>query len=421
MYLRDVAARGFALSGIRSFTPDANGGADNRRGIVPGDLDAMAVCISAAMQEIFDVGPASLSERDDGALLFAPVTVPINVTNGLTAISFPVSSGTFMLTDVNNSQSTSAIAYNASAATVQASVRLGLDASLNAATVTGPNGGPWVISGASATVLAGSATNGTISVSPSTSSTSFTVTLSMLPNLPVTGCTIRIAGDAYDNEVLSPNLLVRPTMAPTGLTTAVIFGDVIQMGSTIKNVMDPISIPSFPPMYLCSSREEFDQFPFGNMRIGFQRRTQFSPPWGYGYSDSAFIGPTFQPKQTGIPRAAFSDTRFDATLAYVPIYLRLTPMPIDQRPIRYRVKLKAPTYTAAQIDDGAGNSPGNAIIPQDMLEAGLVAIVCNRWMGQPSVVISDRQAAEITREYTAAIQALRGTRPQIGCVTAIYE
>lgn len=331
MYLRDVAARLLALSGVTSFTPDNSGSAKLKRGVVTGDLDALGVCITAGMQEILDVGPASLSERDDGALLQAPTVVTAAVTNGSAVV-----------------------------------------------TLTGYVS--WMA-----------------------------------------GCTIRIAGDAYDNELLSATLLARPCMAPTGSASATVYGDVIQLASTIKNVLQPVSIPSFPALYPCGSREEFDQFPLGNARQGFRARTTFSSANGYGSGDSGSGGMIWQQRQVGIPRAYFVESRYDSSLAYVPIYLRLSPMPAGQTPIRYRVKLKAPIFTGAQIDDGSGNNPGNVSIPQDMIEMGLVSFASQRWMSQPSVVLSDRQAAEISRQYQAALQALRGMRPMIATTTAVYE
>jgi len=54
-------------------------------------------------------------------------------------------SGTFTLTDTAGSQTTAAIAYNASAATVQTAIRAALTTNFSAATVTGDAGGPWSI------------------------------------------------------------------------------------------------------------------------------------------------------------------------------------------------------------------------------------------------------------------------------------
>lgn len=76
-------------------------------------------------------------------------------------IGDPVNSGTFTLTDPVASQTTAAIAYNASAASVQTILRAGCATNYGSATVTGNDGGPWTINrgttGAIATNLTGSA------------------------------------------------------------------------------------------------------------------------------------------------------------------------------------------------------------------------------------------------------------------------
>ena len=70
---------------------------------------------------------------------------PTNATFAAGRIGGSVSSGTFTLTDTLAMDTTAAIAYNASAATVQAALRSGIPSSFGSCVVTGNAGGPWII------------------------------------------------------------------------------------------------------------------------------------------------------------------------------------------------------------------------------------------------------------------------------------
>lgn len=54
-------------------------------------------------------------------------------------------SGTFTITDPDAPQTTAAIAFNASAATLQSAIQAGLTTNWSMATVSGPVGGPWTV------------------------------------------------------------------------------------------------------------------------------------------------------------------------------------------------------------------------------------------------------------------------------------
>lgn len=85
-------------------------------------------------------------------------TPPAAVTLAAGRIDAVVDGGTFTVTDGVASQTTAAIAYNASAATFQAALRTGCPTNFGAALVTGDAGGPWridrVLTGAFANLTA---------------------------------------------------------------------------------------------------------------------------------------------------------------------------------------------------------------------------------------------------------------------------
>jgi hypothetical protein len=70
---------------------------------------------------------------------------PAAATLAVGTIGGSVDSGTFTITDTDAGQTTAAIAYNASAATLQAAMRAGLSGNFGTCVVTGNAGGPWTV------------------------------------------------------------------------------------------------------------------------------------------------------------------------------------------------------------------------------------------------------------------------------------
>ena len=92
-------------------------------------------------------------------------TPPAAATLAVGTIGGSVDSGTFTITDTAGSQTTAAIAYNASAATVQTALRAGLTTNFSACVVTGNAGGPYTIDRVTVGALA-NITGSTAAISP---------------------------------------------------------------------------------------------------------------------------------------------------------------------------------------------------------------------------------------------------------------
>ncbi len=327
MTVQQLALRLLGLSGVNSLTPDNSQGGLQQRGYVPSDLDAAASTINAAFQEIFSEGPSSLSEVRDGALLNAPTTITLSVTNNSKVVSITLGSASWMA-----------------------------------------------------------------------------------------GCTVRISGDQWDNQ-FSKDLtsLNRPYAGSTGSVSATVYADAVLMDSTVKAVLEPFRVPNRLPLHMCGSLEEFESFPFGlglgwnNSRTIFSDSRMLLGGWG-GFG---------QPKQIDVPKAVYVDTQYVPSATYTPTFLRLTPMPPNLMPLEFRKKLHAPIYTATDI--GTGSTDPGTTIPMLVHESILLAIAEFRWMKQPSVVLSDKQAAAITAGYKTALQELRGMRPGVGVTQAQFE
>jgi hypothetical protein len=85
---------------------------------------------------------------------------------GVGAKDSAVNSGTFIFTEAAASQSTGALSVGISAAALQAAIRAACTTNLSTCTVTGDDGGPWILDKVSVTDLANPSAN-TAAVSPS--------------------------------------------------------------------------------------------------------------------------------------------------------------------------------------------------------------------------------------------------------------
>lgn len=86
MTAQQVALRLLQMIGVTSLDPNI-GNPTNSRGISTGDLDDLAVCLTAAMQECLAEGPGSLSTAQAGGILMAPSPIAFPVIQYSDAIA----------------------------------------------------------------------------------------------------------------------------------------------------------------------------------------------------------------------------------------------------------------------------------------------------------------------------------------------
>lgn len=70
--------------GVLSFDPSKNANNQNRRGLLPGDLDEVLIALNGGLEECFGLGPTELGETRGAVVLNAPTAITVNVT-GLSA------------------------------------------------------------------------------------------------------------------------------------------------------------------------------------------------------------------------------------------------------------------------------------------------------------------------------------------------
>lgn len=305
--------------GITSLAPATTLDNSNTRGVGTGDLDAVAAAISAAYGEIFEHGPATVSERRMGGVLRAQTNVTLDATQYSTTIS-------------------------------------------ELATYAG-----WML-----------------------------------------GCTLRIAGDTGDNELLNSTTLVRPYMGVTGpAITAQVWGDAIRLDSSVSHVLDPVTLPNYWQM-----RQAADRVDLLNTAAALPVRTPQTRPAGSG--SLSLI------KRTGTPECYLVEGQYEPNTAYLPIYLRVAPMPAGNFPIEFRVKLLPPVVTSADIDGGDHLTDPATLIPLSWVHSVLLPFARIRISSDP--FFNNREAAKsLERDYHAARAILENQRPGIGRTLGRYD
>ena len=139
-------------------------------------------------------------DQTDPTRPFVYNTPPPAATLAVGTIGGSVDSGTFTITETGAGQTTASIAYNASAATLQAALRAGCSTNLGVCVVTGNAGGPWTVDGVN-------------------TNSSFTPTASTAAISPV-GSTMVIVETQADTAALSNIYYLSLEPAPAILTTS---------------------------------------------------------------------------------------------------------------------------------------------------------------------------------------------------------
>ena len=201
------------------------------------------------------------------------------------------------------------------------------------------------------------------------------------------GCTIRIDGDACDNEVVDGSTLLRPYVGPTteaGMVSATVFADCASPGPEVIGIVDPIGT--------CGS----GHLPALLTRV--TSRAEFESWWGIAT------------KRTGRPEVCFVETRFFPARSRLGIRLRVHPMPTESMLLTYGARLNAPVITAADV--GATNDPGTGFpIPGGWAESVLLPIALQRFTTHPNFA-PESAKEEIARQAEAARKMMQSAAPQ---------
>ena len=177
------------------------------------------------------------------------------------------------------------------------------------------------------------------------------------------GCTIRIAGDSQDNQILTATgagpyagTLAVPYSGSSGSgISATVYGDFLALPPSASRAISPVTLPNQLPLVICENYEEFLRLA-GYPLITDAGGCPIPSPFFY-----------FIQKSVSRPRIVYAQGAYDSTMGYVPRGLRFAPMPDVAYPVGFRVAMTAPRWTRDDIVSplttltvtGAGDSNAN--------------------------------------------------------------
>ena len=221
------------------------------------------------------------------------------------------------------------------------------------------------------------------------------------------GCSIQIGGDSYMNEIVSfegaTAKLLRQYLGSTQVNLpAQVWGDAVVLPDDTNAVIEPVQIMPNRNLVPAQSRQHFDRF-------SYQANSESAPY-------------TYIMKTTGWPILYLAEGTYDPLLPYMPIILRVNPMPNQAMTITYVAERK---FTKVSMDDIGldGNDPGVTFSGNcsDWLENILLPIARKRFSAHPAW--KNREARpEIMDQYKQAIALLESPTlsKQIGSQKAVY-
>ena len=220
------------------------------------------------------------------------------------------------------------------------------------------------------------------------------------------GCTVKVSGDGLDNEFISESELLRPYPRASGIQSGTVYGDAIALPANIRNVLEPVESPN---VWRLSASENRDNFRMWNSPFMTGAR-------GHGAGFTSYY--TTQNKSIGEPVVYLVEPRHDPNLSYLRLFLRFNPMPSQDYPITFRVKVKPPIITAQDI--GSDVVDPMSIVPIEWHESILLPFALKRWCKHPAF---DNEGAKqmIMSEYQTARMMLEGFAPRISSVEAQYR
>jgi len=200
------------------------------------------------------------------------------------------------------------------------------------------------------------------------------------------GCTVRIEGEAHDNELVDGTTLLRPHLGPPGTVAATVYGDCASPGPEVIAVLDPLAT--------CGSSHNPALLRRATTRVEFEAARERAR------------------NALGSPEVCFVETRFFPSQSRLGIRLRVHPMPEESMLLTYGARLNAPSVTATDL--GTDTDPGITFpIPGGWEESVLLPLAVQRLSLHPDFAPQNATAkAELSRQTEAARRIMRGAIPE---------
>jgi|GEM_PF-1680235 len=207
------------------------------------------------------------------------------------------------------------------------------------------------------------------------------------------GCTIRLAGDTQDNEIVSATQLARPFIGTGGSISATVYFDCINLGNDVDHVLPVIELPNQAPLYAARDRMDFIKW------LGVPLVTD---PSGWAYQFPFYF---YYQKQIARPRAWFCESYLDPAQSQEQKRIRVGPMPDQVYPLSYRVAIRPPHYSTGDIyasGDTTYADPNTLIpVPNSWVESVLLPYALQRMTSLPAFR-NEAAKAGIAQQYKTA-------------------
>jgi hypothetical protein len=199
------------------------------------------------------------------------------------------------------------------------------------------------------------------------------------------GCTIRIDGDPYDNELATASTLARPYAGATGSgKTAMVYGDCVTLGATVSGVIPPVILMGERELVGVGNKRDLRQFSSGS--------TQYEGNISQVVSDR---------KDIGTPSAFHVEN--NRTMAGQTHRLRVSPLPDKAYVLQFESRQITPRIAA--LDTTA------IPVPDQYIESIFLPMLRKQFSTWPKYKITGLREL-IDEQYQDAFQMLTKLKPQ---------
>lgn len=205
------------------------------------------------------------------------------------------------------------------------------------------------------------------------------------------GCSIKIDGDPYQNEIVGVSgpdisLLRAHPGSPGSNVGAVVYCDAVLLESDVGAVLEPVEMPPNRRLTPANSRADFDRFTYQN--------NQESTP------------ATSITKSVGTPSLYWVEPYYSLVQNYLPLYIRVNPMPGSQTSLIFRAERKT-ERVGGSIYGSDDTDPDYEFtsVPADMVESILLPAARYYFTAHPSFKNKESRQA-IVDQYKQAMDSI---------------
>lgn len=224
------------------------------------------------------------------------------------------------------------------------------------------------------------------------------------------GCTIRIAGDAQDNELISSTKLARPFIGTGGSVAGTVYGDAITLDETTGKVLSPMLAADGSPIQEVTTRHDF-------ITRGGWNVPQF---YNEGYASYPFW--SIAPKAIDAkPAVFFTDNYYDSTLDYITRRIRFSPMPSARQSVAWTASINPMRVAITDISTGSPfTDPGVKIPCLDGWIESIFLPVARQIATSRAQFKNEEMRQEIGRQYKVALRLIQDADASVAPARTIY-